>query len=191
MKQLLLTIGFSIAAIHAIAQQSNREQDSITRRRFQDSIKNVTDQDYKEMFAQLGISSIRQGANGSNPAAPNAANYDESKANPYPLLPDPLVLKNGKKVQSAKEWWQLRRPEIVEDFDREVYGRTPKKTPKVKWKVLSVENSQENNLPIIIKKLRGEVDNSGYSSVKVELDLTLTVPANQNKPVPVVMELAF
>lgn len=37
--------------------------------------------------------------------APNAANYDESKANPYPNLPDPLVLKNGRKVTKPDVWW--------------------------------------------------------------------------------------
>ena len=42
------------------------------------------------------------GANGMNRNAPNAANYDESKANPYPNLPDPLSLKNGEKVTSAR-----------------------------------------------------------------------------------------
>ena len=43
----------------------------------------------------LKITSFRPGADGRKPG-PNAANYDESKANPYPDLPDPLVLKNGK-----------------------------------------------------------------------------------------------
>ncbi len=70
-----------------------------------------------------------------NRNAPNAANYDESKVNPYPNLPDPLVLKNGEKVTTAEQWWNKRRPEIVEDFDREVYGRVPKDVPKVTWEV--------------------------------------------------------
>ena len=73
------------------------------------------------MMGLLGITALRPGPSG-NPKAPNAANYDESKANPYPTLPDPLVLKNGKKVTTAEQWWK-RRAEIVEDFDREVYGR--------------------------------------------------------------------
>ena len=64
-----------------------------------------------------------------------ATNYDEAKANPYPNLPDPLMMKNGKKVTTAKMWWDQRRPEIVEDFDREIYGRVPKSVPKVKWEV--------------------------------------------------------
>ena len=47
-------------------------------------------QDHKRMMELLGIKELRRGPNG-NPKAPNAANYDESKANPYPNLPDPLV----------------------------------------------------------------------------------------------------
>ena len=57
------------------------------------------------MMEALKIKSLRQGANGMNRNAPNAANYDESKANPYPNLPDPLVLKNGEKVTTAEVWW--------------------------------------------------------------------------------------
>ena len=94
------------------------------------------------MMELLGIKELRRGADGSNPKAANAANYDESKANPYPDLPDPLVLKNGKKVTTAEMWWKERRPEIVEDFDREVYGRVPKDTPKVKWEVTGHEQGE-------------------------------------------------
>ena len=46
---------------------------------------------------QLGIKALRPGPSG-NESAPNHANYDEATANPYPNLPDPLTLKNGKKV---------------------------------------------------------------------------------------------
>ena len=49
-----------------------------------------------------------------------AYNYDESKANPFPNLPDILTLKNGEKVTTPEMWWKERRPEIVEDFEREV-----------------------------------------------------------------------
>jgi len=94
-------------------------------------------QDHQRLMDLLGITSIRPGADPRNLQAPNAVNYDETKANPYPKLPDPLVLKNGQKVASAKTWWETRRPEIVEDFDREVYGRVPKVTPRVRWEVAS------------------------------------------------------
>src|SRR5688572_33286592 len=85
----------------------------------------TAEQDHRLMMEKLGLSQLRQGANGRDPSAPNAANYDESKANPYPDLPDPLMLANGKPVKSARAWWKKRRPELVELFDREIYGRTP------------------------------------------------------------------
>ena len=81
------------------------------------------------MINLLHITSLRRGADGMNRQAPNYANYDESKANPYPDLPDPLVLKSGEMVRTARTWWEERRPEIVADFDREVYGRVPGTCP--------------------------------------------------------------
>ena len=115
-------------------------------------------------------------------------NYDESKANPYPNLPDPLALKNGKKVTSAKMWWAQRRPEIVEDFDREVYGRMPKVTPKVKWEVVSTTHGTNGDFAIVTKQLVGHVDNSAHPQITVDVQLTLNVPADVKGPVPVIMQ---
>src|SRR6187455_2499823 len=92
-------------------------------------------EDHQNMMNQLGIKSLRPGPSG-NESAPNHANYDESKANPYPDLPEVLTLKNGKKVTTPGMWWKQRRPEIVEDFEREVYGRLPADIPKVTWSVI-------------------------------------------------------
>ena len=72
------------------------------------------------MMDLLGIKEIREGADGMNPNAPNAANYDESKADMHLPLPDPLLLANGKRVTTPKMWWTERRPQIVELFDREI-----------------------------------------------------------------------
>lgn len=151
----------------------------------------TSEEDHQRLMKLLGITSLRPGANGNNPNAPNAANYDESKANPYPNLPDALTLKNGKKVTAAKMWWKQRRAEIIEDFDREIYGRVPKVTPKVKWEVVSTTNETNGDIPVITKKLVGHVDNSNYPLIKVDIQLTLTVPANANRPVPVMMEFGF
>ena len=100
-------------------------------------IKNWTaQQDHQNMKEQLGITKLRPGPSGQ-PNATNSANYDQSKANPFPDLPDVLTLKNGQKVTSADIWWKQRRPEIVEDFEREVIGRVPKNVPKVNWTVVT------------------------------------------------------
>jgi hypothetical protein len=114
-------------------------------------------------------------------------NYDESKANPYPDLPDPLLLKNGQKVTDAKTWWEKRRPEIVEDFEREVYGRTPKNAPKVTWEVVSETAGTNGTYATVTKQLVGHVDNSAYPQVKVDIQVNLTTPANA-KGVPIIVQ---
>jgi hypothetical protein len=156
-----------------------------------DSIRRYTELDYKNMMEQMHIDSLRPGANGMDLKAPNAANYDEAKANPYPNLPDPLVLKNGEKVTTPEMWWKLRRPEIVEDFDREVYGRVPPDVPKVTWELVSARTDTNGGIRVITKKLAGHVDNSSCPSISVNIDLTLSTPADAKEPVPVIMEFGF
>lgn len=146
-----------------------------------------TEHDYKLMLEKLGIQQLRTGANGRDPKAPNAAVYDEAKVKPIAKLPDPLVLKNGKRVTSANDWWKKRRPEIVEDFDREVYGRMPKNTPKVRWEV--AETKEEQNYQI--RRLVGHVDNSSYPDVTVDILATLAIPIGAREAVPVIVEYGF
>jgi len=153
-----------------------------------DSIERVTQQDYKKMLQQLHIDSTRPGPSG-NPQAPNAANSDESKVPDY-TLPDPLVLKNEKKVTDETGWWQKRRPEIVEDFDKEIYGRVPKNTPKVNWEIVSTTDTIIYGIAATAKHLSGHVDNSSFPQLKVNIDLTLCTPAKKEH-VPVVIEFSF
>jgi 6-phosphogluconolactonase (cycloisomerase 2 family) len=150
-----------------------------------------TEKDHQNMMDQLSIKTIRRGRDGNNTNSPYYANYDEARANPFPNLPDPLVLKNGEKVTTAEMWWQQRRPEIVEDFDREIYGRVPANTPKVNWEVVSATRTNDGNIPVITKKLVGHVDNSSFTNITVNIDLTLTTPANAAGPVPVIMQFGF
>src|SRR5688572_22491440 len=82
----------------------------------------TTAEDHQNMMQQLGIRKLRPGPSG-NESDPNHANYDEATANPYPNLPEVLTLKNGTKVTTPAMWWNQRRPEILEEFDREVLGR--------------------------------------------------------------------
>jgi len=148
-------------------------------------------QDHQNMMDQLGIKTLRRGADGMNRQSPYYQNTDESKANPYPNLPDPLTLKNGQKVTTAEIWLKQRRPEIAEDFDREVYGRVPKDMPKVKWEVTDTTKETNGDVPVITKQLVGHVDNSSCPAITVDIRLTLTTPADATGPVPVMMEFGF
>ena len=149
----------------------------------------TAEQDHDNMMKQLGITVLRPGPSGDE-KAPNHANYDEALANPYPNLPDVLVLKNGKKISSAAEWWKQRRPEIVEDFEREVYGRVPTHVPRVNWTVRVTDREFVGFTPVIAKQLVGQVDNSGYPQIDVNIRMTLVLPANAKGPVPLLMLFA-
>lgn len=146
----------------------------------------TAEQDHQNMMDQLGIRKLRPGPSG-NESAPNHANYDEALANPYPHLPELLVLKNGKRIHTAEMWWEQRRPEIVEDFEREVIGRVPKNVPKVNWEVKITDNERIGFMPVIAKKLVGHVDNSSFPDNKVDIKMVLVLPANAKGPVPVLM----
>jgi hypothetical protein len=157
---------------------------------FPQSGKWTTADDHQDMMRRLGITALRPGPSG-NENAPNHANYDESKANPYPNLPDPLCLNNGKEVTSAKTWWSKRRPEIVEDFEREMYGRIPPNTPKVTWTVTGTTNTTVGGRPAIEKHLMGHVDNSAYPQIAVDIPMTLVTPAEAKGPAPLMIMFTF
>lgn len=149
----------------------------------------TADEDHHNMMVQLGIKTLRNGPSGDD-AAPNHANYDEALANPYPNLPDALILKNGKKVTTAQAWWQQRRPEIVEDMAREVYGRIPANVPKVSWTTKITDKERVGFYPVIARQLVGHVDNTLYPLINVNIEMTLVLPANAKGPVPVLMMFA-
>jgi hypothetical protein len=182
----------SIIFITATASAANTNRTSLASvPGFSPEDKAATEADHQRMMDLLGITALRPGRDGSHTNSPNYVNYDESKANVYPDLPDPLVSNNGLKITTPERWWKLRRPEIVEDFDREIYGRIPLATPPVNWEVTSVDRTNEYGIPVITKHLIGHVDNSLDPQITVNIDLTLTTPANEKAPVPVIMQLAF
>jgi hypothetical protein len=146
----------------------------------------TTEQDQQNMEQQLGIKTLRPGFSG-NEKAPNHANYDESKATPFPNLPDPLTLKNGQKVTTPDMWWRERRPEIVEDFEREVYGRVPANVPKVTWSVKAVDREWLGFNPVVAKEVIGHVENSACPPVEVNIRMMVVTPARANGPVPVLI----
>lgn len=150
----------------------------------------TAEQDHQNMMDQLGITKLRPGPSG-NESAPNHANYNEALANPYPVLPDILTGKNGKKITTADDWWKIRRPEIKADMEREVYGRLPEKIPSVNWIVKVSEREFVGRTPVIAKQLIGHVDNSSYPLIDVNIKMVVVLPANAKGPVPVLMMLGF
>ena len=147
-------------------------------------------QDQANMMQQLGIKKLRPGP-GANASDPNHANYDEAIADPCPQLPDPLLTKNGKKVTTPDQWWKQRRPEIAEDFEKEMYGSIPKNVPPVKWTVKITDYEFVGRTPVVAKQLVGHVDNSEYPLINVNINAILVVPTNVKGRVPVLMMFSF
>jgi lysophospholipase L1-like esterase/ribosomal protein S25 len=152
----------------------------------------LTREDHADMLKQLSITKLRPGPNGRAAAGEeNAANYDPAKANPYPDWPDALTLENGSKVTTADAWWQKRRPEIVEDFEREVIGRVPKDVPKVSWSVAQTVETKVGGQPVVARRVIGHVDNSGYPQLAVDVRMAVVLPTNAKGPVPVLIMFGF
>ena len=141
--------------------------------------------DHRQMMQQLGIKTLRPGPSG-NERDPNHANYEETKANPFTSLPDALILKNGQRV-TTRALWSRRRAELIEDFEREVYGRIPKNVPRVTWKVIASDTGTVGSRRVIGRQLIGHVDNSTFPEITVDIPLTLVVPSDAKGRVPVMI----
>ena len=114
-----------------------------------------------------------------------AANYVESKIPAY-TLPDPLVLDNGGKVASARDWTSTRRPELLARFATVEYGKTPKATLAVTAKV------DEEGPAFGGSAMRRQVTlHFGPPAGGLDMHLLLYVPAKATEPVPAFLVLNF
>jgi hypothetical protein len=147
----------------------------------------TAEQDHQRIMDLLHITALRP-APTADQSKPNHANYDEAKAAVFPNYPDPLILSDGSPVTSAKIWWTERRPEIVDAFDSQVYGRVPNQTPAVHWQVTSTKNETVAGISAVTRELVGHVDNSSYPLITVDIRASLTLPAKIRKPVPVMID---
>ena len=149
-----------------------------------------TEADHAQMMQQLGITQLRKGPSGDE-KAPDHANYDDALANPYPVWPDPLRLNDGGKVTTAAQWNAKRRPQIVEDFEREVLGRVPANAPAVTFAVRASENERIGSVPVSATLLTGHLDNSSYPSINVDFPVMLIKPLNHSGPMPLLIMFAL
>lgn len=114
--------------------------------------------------------------------AQREVNYDEDKVPSY-VLPELLQLQNGEKVTSVEQWEKQRRPEIMELFASEVYGRTP--TDRIK---VTHETITKNPNALKGKATAWQVRftfSSGSEDETREAILLLYIPNKRKEKVPV------
>ena len=156
----------------------------------QDSLRKIAEADYADMLAKVGVGQPREGRQPNSQDVSKHPNYDELTANPYPFYPNPLVTESGKPVTSAKMWNEVRRPEIVRLFEDNVYGRIPSQVPRVAWEVTNQEKKEFAGKTVVIRYLKGVVDNSVYPSIKVEIQASVVYPDGKQN-LPVIVEFGF
>jgi hypothetical protein len=192
--------------------QDFRTMSPAQRQAFMDSIRTASTRDHDAMLAQLRLTAPptlppaaedpnrlpfltqRQGSGNWYDSAGQTyvrsewgiwSNYDESRAGDY-TLPDPLVMNDGRRVADSTTWWRERRPEILEMFRREIYGRIPAHTPGVRFSVTSVDTTTYPG-QAIIKNVTGQVDNRAYPAATPRVEVTLYVPPHVTGRLPVVV----
>lgn len=142
--------------------------------------------DYQNMLDQLGIKKMRKGRD-----ARAKDTSDEATSNPYKeSMPDLMTFKDGTKVKSADRW-PKRRAEIVEDFEREVYGRIPTNVPKVKWEITSTAEGESGGIATVTKTLAGHVDNSAFPQIEVTIQASFTVAKHGAGRLPIILQFGF
>lgn len=185
---LLAAVMLFSQAVAAPLPQVHPEKTS--RRDVPPPVELTAEQDHQRIMNLLHIPALRP-APTSDQSKPNHANYDEANAGVFPDYPDPLILSDGTPVTSAKIWWTERRPQIVEAFDSQVYGRVPKHTPPLHWQVIGRKNVTVGGIAAITRDLIGHVDNSSYPLITVDIRASLTLPAKITKPVPVMIDFGI
>ena len=184
-KIFLATVLLTIAAFCCDAQWitlSKAERDSLDR---------LTMADYENMKAQIGVQETnpRRDSNSEDPSL--RPNYNELLANPFPFYPDPFTTFSGKKVKNARMWYKVRRPEIKEVFEREVYGRIPDNVPDVSWHIAREYDAQLGDMDIVIRELKGIVDNRSYPEISVEIQAQVMWRKDAGMDLPVVVDFSY
>src|SRR3569833_1817082 len=133
----------------------------------------TAEEDRARLLGLLGLkeSEMRPRPDG-DARSPHATNYDLTKANVFPKLPNPLNFRDGRRVANAADW-AVREEEIRADFDKEILGRTPEGLPAVKWHVLMEREETYGGVEVKTKLLSGEAGPREGSAEPIHIELLL------------------
>src|SRR5688500_1167623 len=115
----------------------------------------------------------------------HVSNYDETKVKPY-TLPDPLVRADGSPVRDRRAWTS-RRAEILRLYETHIYGRAPRRTPKVSWQVLETETGARAGTATL-KRVVGRI---GDAAAGPAVNLRVVTPAGIRARVPLILLVNF
>jgi len=115
-----------------------------------------------------------------------AQNYDESNIPDY-AVPEILTDRNGQKIETAGQWENQRRQELLEIFEEQMYGKVPEFEYHATYRSKSLSSPElsgkatQEEVTITLSNERGQVD----------INMLLTLPLNTGAKVPVFLGLNF
>jgi hypothetical protein len=113
-------------------------------------------------------------------------NYDEESVGTY-SLPDPLLLKNGRKVTDTQTWIRQRRPEVLSLFEKNQFGKAPGRPADMTFDVFDKGTLVFNGAAI-----RKQVTiYFTKDTSKQKMDVLIYIPAKQVKPAPLLLNISF
>lgn len=118
--------------------------------------------------------------------AQNEANYDQSKV-PALILPDPFVSEKGLLIQSQEDWEKIRRPEIFNLFESEIYGMLPKDFDEISFEVVSEKSNPYPNIAEL-EEVNIIVTRNGKSHI---MRINLFIPKDKKTPSPIVLLINY
>jgi hypothetical protein len=131
--------------------------------------------DQKLWIDELVVSNTRVGALSSSDLQDHTI-YDESLVPPY-KLPELLVSLKGKNITTAKEWREIRRPEILSLFEENMYGKIPGVL-----KISSVKTVENSSKALGGRAIRKQVELTFKNSGKeLKVNLLIYLPKNVKK----------
>jgi hypothetical protein len=124
--------------------------------------------------------------NGTLSNAQFVPNYDESRVPDF-TLPDLLLSDSKTKITNTEAWEKVRRPEILQLFQSEVYGKIPDTSIRISFEVAEDDpvaldgEAHRKQIKIIFSK----------NEEKVVADLLIFLPAKAEKPIPMFLGYNF
>jgi hypothetical protein len=127
----------------------------------------------------------------AKPGAPDVVagipvNYDESLVGDV-VLPDPLTASDGTTIATRQAWVTKRRPEILELFEEQQFGRVPGKPAALAFHV------QDKGTPAFDGKAIRKQVNITFTRNKSgpSIQLLVYTPAAVKKPVPLLLVMGW
>ncbi len=112
-------------------------------------------------------------------------NYDESNI-PEFEIPDPLTTFDGVKITNTSEWENIRRPELYNFFEEQVYGKVPENLDSLSFKVVEASESALNG-----KAKRKQVEIRLFKNGKSLVFNVLLYLPKTGKPSPIFLGYNF